>query len=121
MEPSRTPLTLLRGLGGAILGGILGYFAFRWLARHGYYGLAIPGALLGLGASLAARAKSLPLGIACGIAALALGILAEWLAFPFVKDKSFTFFLTHLHHLSSPTLLMLALGTALAFWFGQGR
>ena len=31
----------LIALAGAVLGGALGYFAFRWMARQGYYGLIL--------------------------------------------------------------------------------
>ena len=28
---------------GAVIGGLLGYAAFFWMARHGFYGLILPG------------------------------------------------------------------------------
>ena len=42
----------LLGLIGAIIGGVLGFYTFQWLEGHGFYGLAIPGAFLGLGCGL---------------------------------------------------------------------
>ena len=94
---------------------------FRWLARRGLYGMMIPGALLGLGAGLAARGRSLSLGVLCAVGAMALAFVAEWMMFPFVKDKSLPFFLAHLHELPASTLIMIGLGAVFAFWFGQGR
>src|SRR5688572_27483519 len=83
---------LLRGLAGAIVGGAIGFFVFRLLVRQGLYGMMIPGALLGLGAGVAARGKSIPLGIACALTAIALAICAEWSVFPFKNDPSLEFF-----------------------------
>jgi hypothetical protein len=112
---------LMRGFAGAVVGGAVGFIAFQFLARQGLYGIMLPGALLGLGAGLAARGKSLPLGIACACAALALAVVAEWTMFPFVKDKSLTFFLAHVYELPPTKLVMIGIGTLFAFWFGMGR
>ncbi|NJN05747.1 MAG: hypothetical protein HC814_04360 [Rhodobacteraceae bacterium] len=38
---------LARGLIGAVLGGVVGWFAFFWIANQGFYMLALPGGLLG--------------------------------------------------------------------------
>jgi hypothetical protein len=114
-------LLYVRGLAGAAAGGLLGYFLFRWLYANGLYGLMIPGALLGLGAGLAARGKSVALGLICAAAGLALGIYSEWSIGRFKQDPSLLFFITHVHHLPKVKLLMLALGSLAAYWFGQGR
>ena len=121
MNP-KTPLqTLALGLVGAIVGGVAGYFLFGWIVRQGLYAPMLPAALLGWGASLCARARSMPLAIACGIAGLLLGIFTEWKFFPFIKDGSLTFFLAHLHELRPITLLMIGLGGFLGYWFSLGR
>lgn len=114
-------LAILRGILGAVIGGAIGYFVFRLLAKNGFYGMMIPGALLGLGASLAARARNQTLGIFCAIAALALSIFAEWSLFPFVKDASLSYFIAHVHTLPVIKLIMMAVGIGLAYWLGQGR
>jgi hypothetical protein len=119
--PPNHALILLRGLAGAAIGGAIGYFLFRWLARNGFYGIMVPGALLGLGAGLTAGGRSQPLAILCALAALGLAIFAEWSAFPFVKDGSFSFFLAHVHQLPPIKLIMMGLGALCAYWFGQGR
>lgn len=102
-------------LAGALAGGVLGYFAFRWIATQGYYALALPGGLLGLGAGYG-KNRSLTVAVVCGLAALALGVFAEWRFRPFVADESFSFFLRHLTDLSPITLLMIALGAGIGFW-----
>src|SRR5262245_5119306 len=104
VKPAYSPasnhvLVILRGVAGGIVGGLVGFFVFQWLAKSGLYGMMIPGALLGLGAGLAARGHSIPLGVVCAIAAIGLSIFAEWKVFPFVKDNSFSFFLAHLNQL----------------------
>jgi len=100
---------------GAVVGGFLGYKAFFWIAGEGFYGLILPGGLLGMGAGLA-RNKSLPLAVACGIAALALGVFTEWNFAPFKKDGSFGYFLVHIFDLRPLTLIMIAVGGAVGFW-----
>ncbi len=114
-------LRLARGLAGAIAGGVVGYFAFYWLYKNGLYALMVPGLLLGLGAGWAARGRSVLLGAVCLIAAAALGVYSEWTIGPFKKDPSLVFFITHLHALPVIKLVMIGLGAAAAFWFGQGR
>ena len=118
--PNQT-FILLRGIGGAIAGGVAGYFLFGLLVRNGLYSSMIPGALLGLGAGLAARGKSPLLGILCGLAAIPLAIVAEWSVMPFREDKSLAFFVMNVHQLPAMHLIMMLLGVAAAWWFGQGR
>ena len=115
------PLVILRGMLGAAIGGAIGYFAFCWLAKSGLYGMIIPGALVGLGAGLAARGRSITLGLIAAIAALALSLIAEWSLFPFVRDGSFLYFVMHIHALPAIKLIMMAIGVGLAYWLGQGR
>ena len=114
-------LVILRGLAGAAIGGAIGYLVFRWLARSGLYGIIVPGALLGLGAGLAARGHSMLLGVIAACAALVLSIFAEWSLFPFIKDGSLSYFVTHVHTLPAIKLIMMAIGVGLAYWLGQGR
>ena len=107
-------------LGGALAGGVLGYFAFFWVADQGFYGLILPGALMGLGAGLA-KHRSVPLAIACGLSAVALGLFTEWRFAPFRKDDSLAYFLLHAWELKPITLLMIAVGGAIAFWVPYRR
>ena len=60
----RLLISNLLGLVGAAIGGVLGFYTFGWLEDHGFYGLAIPGAFLGLGCGLLAQHRSRPRGIA---------------------------------------------------------
>jgi len=129
IEPSREPTSrpsgltvvfvLLRGIAGGIVGGVVGYLVVRWLKGQGMYGMMIPGALVGLGAGLAARGKSVLLGVICAAAALVLAIMTEWTLFH--PRRELSFFLTHLHQLPTISLIMIGLGAVFAFWFGQGR
>ena len=113
----RHVLSNLFGLVGAILGGVAGFYTFRWLLDHGFYGLIIPGAFLGLGSSLLARHPSTARGVFCGVAALVLSLFTDWY-FTITKD-SFTQFVQNGKNFSSVTLLMVAIGTLAAFWIGK--
>src|SRR5262245_5765572 len=98
------------GLLGAILGGVLGFYTFGWVLEHGFLGLMIPGALLGLGCSLLARHTSIARGVFCAIAALALSLFADWWFEPFNADTSLQYFLLHVSDLGPIRLLMLVFG-----------
>ena len=102
-------------LGGAVLGGLIGHFAFFWIAQQGFYGIALPGGLLGLGAGCVACRWRWP-AVVCGVLALALSLFTEWKFAPFLKDESLSYFLLHLHDKATVKLLMIAAGTAIGFW-----
>jgi len=102
-------------LSGAVVGGAIGYFGFLWIARQGFYGLILPGALLGVGASLT-RNRSIPLCVACGVLAVALGLFAEWRFAPFRADESLGYFASHIHQLRPITLIMVGIGGFIGFW-----
>jgi hypothetical protein len=105
------------GLIGAVVGGVVGYYIFRWLLNHGYYGLIIPGAFVGLGCSLLARHPSIPRGVICGIAALALSLFADWNVT--ITDDSFLDFIRNGKVFQPVTLLMTGIATFIAFWIGK--
>ncbi len=111
-----------RVLVGAALGGMAGYFGCLWIAQQGFYGIILPGALLGLGSNLG-RTKCIPVAVACGLAALALGFFTEWRLAPFVADDSLKYFITHVQELQPFTLIVIAIGGAMGFWmpFRRGR
>ncbi len=108
-----------RGLVGAILGGALGFYTFRWLYDQNFYGLVVPGAFLGLGCGLLAGKPSTARGIACGLAGIVLAIYTEWRFWPFENDTSFLYFCTHISQLKPVTLLMTGIGGAMAYWLGK--
>jgi hypothetical protein len=107
----------LLGLVGAIIGGVVGFYTFRWLLDHGFYGLIIPGAFLGLGCSLMARHPSTARGVCCAIAALGLALFTDW--YFTIRNDSFAQFIQNGKNFSSVSLLMIAIGTLVAFWVGK--
>ncbi len=110
--------TLFSVIGGAV-GGFVGYKAFSWLYDHGYYGMMIPGGLLGLGCGMLARHSSQIRGVVAAVAGLLLGLFTEWQFFPFRADGSFSYLLTHVHQILSVHLLMIGLGGFFAYWLGK--
>jgi hypothetical protein len=108
----------LLGVVGAIVGGVLGFYTFDWLRGQQFYGLIIPGALLGLGCSLLAQHRSSVRGVVCGVAALGLGLYTEWRFWPFAADESLSYFLKNVGNLKPVTLLMVGVGALIAFWIG---
>jgi hypothetical protein len=116
---SRLVLNAILSLIGAALGGVFGWFAFEWMYEQGFYAGILPGALVGLGGGLLSRDRSLIRGAIFGLAGLALGLFLEWRFFPFNADKSLGYFLTNIHRVIPVHLLMIALGTFFAFWWGR--
>ena len=109
------------GLIGALAGGCLGYFAFFWIARQGFYALVVPPGCLGLLAGICARGRSTALAVVCGAAGLALGLYTEWRFAPFVADRSLAYFISHVQLLKPITLVMLALGAFISYRLALGR
>jgi hypothetical protein len=109
------------GLVGAVAGAAIGYWGFFELAHQGFYGLILPGALLGLGCGALSGGKSNALGIVCGVLAALVGIFTEWRFAPFIVNESFAYFITHVHELKSMTLILIAAGGLFGYWFGRGR
>jgi hypothetical protein len=105
---------------GALAGAALGYFAFSWLVTQGFYALALPGGLLGLGAGIG-KNRSIVVAIICGVAATALGLYSEWRFAPFVADDSVGYFFAHAYRLQPLTLVMILVGSLIGFWVPYRR
>jgi hypothetical protein len=116
---SRVIISNVLGLVGAVAGGVLGYYIFLWLIDQGFYGLMIPGALLGLGCGLLSGHASQVRGVLCGIAAVFLGMFSEWHFKWFADDPSFGYLVTHFHQKATLTIVMLVLGAFFAYWLGK--
>jgi hypothetical protein len=100
---------------GALAGGVLGYFLFFWILRQGFYGIILPGCLLGFGAGLFPN-RSPGACVVCGVLALALGLFTEWRFAPFKQDSSGLFFISHFYELKPITLIMIAAGGFIGFY-----
>lgn len=109
----------LLSLIGAVVGGALGYYTFGWIYHHGFYGMMIPGALVGLGCGMLAPTSSQARGILCALAGLCLGLFTEWKFFPFRADASLGYFLKNISSLNALTLGMIAAGAFFAYWLGK--
>ncbi len=114
---SRILISNLLGLIGAAVGGVAGFYTFAWLVRHGFYGLVIPGAFLGLGCSLLAKHTSTARGIVCAVAALGLTLFTDWCYT--ITPLSFQEYIIDVKKLGPVTLLMTAAGTFIAFFLGK--
>ena len=105
---------------GALIGSVIGYYIFLWIAGQGFYGLAIPGAFVGVGAGICIRHRSWIFAGGCGVWGALVGIFTEWKFAPFTADQSFGYFIRNLGDLTPITKIMFVIGAALAFWFGLG-
>lgn len=113
-------LSFALGVIGAIVGGVVGYYAFFWIASQGFYALILPTALVGIVAGFCSSERSELLAALCSVAGLALGLFIEWKFAPFKADDSLSYFIKHVHELTPVTLIMLAVGTFLSFRFALG-
>src|SRR5947209_2993761 len=105
----------LLALCGALVGGAIGYFAFFWIAAQGFYALALPGSLLGLGAGVV-KNRGVWVAVVCGLLAVALGLFIEWRFAPFRDDGRLGYFLAHVLDNEPITLVMIAVGGLIGFW-----
>ena len=111
---NRTPNNLL-ALALGVVGGVAGYVVFWWLAERGYYGLILPGGLIGISAGFV-RHRSNFVALACGVLGLAAGVWTEFRYAPFLQDGSLSFFLTHIPDLRHVSLIMIAAGAVIGCW-----
>jgi len=114
---SRYLISNLLGLVGAAIGGVLGFFTYRWILSHGMIGGMIPGAFLGLGCNILARHPSWARGAFCGIAGLVLGFCTDW--YTNLTTDTFWMYLQNLKDVNQVVLLTILLGAAIAFWLGK--
>jgi hypothetical protein len=105
------------GLIGAVLGGVAGFYTYRWILSQGFIGGMIPGAFVGLGCSLLARHPSVARGVLCGIAGLVLGFFADW--FTNITTDTFWIYLQNVKSINKVVLLTIVLGAVIAFWLGK--
>ncbi|MDX1944440.1 MAG: hypothetical protein SFU86_03465 [Pirellulaceae bacterium] len=111
---------LLRGVGGAVLGAVLGYFVFRWLRSQGMLGDMLPGFAIGMLGGYLARGKSQILAVFCAILAVVATLFTEWHV-QYSEKHTFVDFLTKLPSMNSVRLLLMGFGVVCAYWFGRGR
>lgn len=110
------------GILGAAAGGVIGYFVFFLLLENaGMYAMVLPGALIGLGRAVGAKAKSIPLGIVCGIAALVLSLFIEWRITPLPDGETISDFFAKLPDRPFRNQASIVAGPLMALWFGAGR
>lgn len=110
------------GLVGSVIGGLLGYFLVDWLRRQGFYTIVLPGALAGLGCGFFSLTHSKARGVLCALEAAAFGLVTEWLVMYGPKEKTLDNFLGFLAQFQNEpwvTIVMLALGVFLGFWWGR--
>src|SRR5262249_38066089 len=101
----------------AALGGVAGFYIYRWVLNQGFMGGMIPGAFLGFGCSLLARHPSMARGVVCGVAGLVLGLFTDW--YTTITQQTFWEYLLDVKNINRVILLMIALGTFIAFWLGK--
>ncbi len=94
-------IVILKGLVGAILGGVIGYFLFVKLSEMGLYAFVLPGALIGIGCGWLAKSRSVILMVVCFLLAIAVATFGEWKSHWFVDDQGnnlgLVYFIQHIH------------------------
>ena len=119
--PQMSALQYVSGFVGILVGAAVGCGVVTLLFRWGFYGVMLVGLCTGWGSSLFSQSSSKLLGIACVLVALPATIGISWYCSPFVVDDSLVFYLQHLHKLKPIQLVMIGLGTLMAYYVGKGR
>ena len=101
-------------LAGAALGAFLAQIVFLWAIKQGFYAMIVPGVFIGFGAALG-RCRLIVIPALTAMAALGLSLFLEWKTRPFTADPSLGYFLANLGKLTPVTLIMIGVGTHLAF------
>lgn len=106
---------------GALVGAAAGYLAFAGLMKLGVYAIVLPGAAVGLGSNMFLGGRSLAMGVASAVLAAAVTVFCQWMFLPFAANTSLGYLLANFHKTPPVQLAMMALGVAIAFYFGRGR
>ena len=111
----------IRGIVGAIIGAVIGFFVFKWLLLNfGAYAGMLPGGLLGIGFGIAAgRKMGWPAGILCAIAGLLFGCWAD--AATNAPPITLVEYFQNYKMIPGYSLLMVGLGALASGWFATGR
>ncbi len=115
--PRPMAIDIAISVAGGAAGAVIGYLIFWWLTGHGILAPALPGALLGLGAAYWSRHRSMNRGIACGVAAVAVGLFSYWLR----TSYPLSVFVGNLDKLPKRVWVFVIFGAVMAYWFGQGK
>ncbi len=113
-------LDYLKGTAGAVIGAIVGGAAVIALLRANLYAGILTGAGAGWGAQLAFPGREKAMGVIAAVIALAASLVVEWLAF-YSDNNTLVVFLQNIATISPINLLMIAVGVAVAFAWGQGK
>nr|UXE45590.1 hypothetical protein Hi04_10k_c4998_00033 [uncultured bacterium] len=111
-------LDLVPGLIGAAMGSIVGYFIYKYALSHGMVAGVVPGAFLGLGSAALSSRPSRLRGLICGVGGLILSLYIEWKTSALAADATLGGFLAGLPQKNWLILLMIVLGTFLAYRLG---
>lgn len=112
-----TPDVILKGVVGAILGAVAGYFLFVQLSSMGLYAFVLPGALIGIGCGWLAKTRSIVLMVVCFFLAIVTSTIGEWRSLHFVADPSLWFFVQHVHESRNGfAIIAIALNAVVAAW-----
>lgn len=112
-------ISWLKGIGGAVVGGIVGYLLFSLLLRNGLYAGIVPGAFVGIGFSIASRRGNVLAGVICGIAGLIFGCWCD--AVTNDPPESLIQYFETIGQVPGINIIMIIVGGLAAFWFAQGH
>ena len=119
MLPNPT-FSWIRGIGGAVIGALIGYFLFRWLLDYGFYAGMLPGGFIGAGFGIgAARRMGWPAAILCAVAGLIFGCWAD----AATNDPAQTLleYIQDYRRIPGVSKIMIGLGAVASGWFALGR
>ena len=110
----------VRGIGGAIIGGLIGFLIFKWLLTQGVYAGMLPGGFIGAGFGIgAARKMGWTAAILCAVVGLVFGCWAD----AATNDPAQTLqeYIKDYNRIPGSSKIMIGLGALASGWFARGN
>ena len=111
------PNAYIFGLLGAVAGAGIGYWGVGVLGHQGFHAIVLPAGLPGIIGGSIARQRSIGWAFICAFLGVIAASVTEWRYRPFIADRSFRYFITHIGDVTPTVLGVIAIGSVIGGMF----